>query len=399
MAYKRIRLLKYVAGLSTKQALCQLLSGAASDSITDEIRSDKYVMGWTGNLATSPTLTADSTMYMEGFFERQYSVNHPNLVSNGYNLYVKPTDSDVNDVIQYGDYAFNLTNATTMGTQYASTVQPVTADWQLDKHELVTYVPGTTSAEIQHIINRINFNITPESPDIVYGMLSGSTLIMYVPDVLTRGTTVYSLSSGLIDSLPFNYILEQPLNYSLNFGSVNTAYGGLVSGSVTSGDALYFVYSVNATLPSPYVYSPDTNAPQDNIIYYNPFKCKNMYNYNWNTEVTLPDILYGARNYNHIGRTQNQMWLSYNYYREDPSIVDDFELVERIYGLYKFTPYDGHKSNVYSIRIYNSGLNEGITDTSVRGEIQNIVEKAMLKSIKKISPAGTQLWMLDWSGN
>jgi len=406
LSFKRLKLKKYSAGPAVKQALVTILSGSVSGSITDEIRTDKYIFGWEGNLSTDTSLSANSIIFNEGFFDRQYSINHPDITTfNGYNLKVDPTNSDITDLIQFGNYAFNLTNATTYGTGYATVTQltsneavsgDISGSYYYEPHQVVTYVPDTTASEIQYYITKMNFNITPESPDIVYGLLSGNNFILYVPDVFTSGNIVYSLSGGIPNSLPFNYILEQPLNYQVKFSALDVVWGD-ISGNTT------FVYAISAVSgatgpdhPDIYAVSPEND--DTNIIYYNPFKCKNMYNNNWNIEVTRPDILYGCRDYLRIGKTQNQPWLCYKYYRETYNDIQEFELIERVRGLYKLVPFAGHKSNIYSIRITNSGLNESITDENIKSNIKKIVEKAIIKAVRKIAPSYTQLWYIDWTG-
>ena len=94
--------------------------------------------------------------------------------------------------------------------------------------------------------------------------------------------------------------------------------------------------------------------------------------------------------------------MSYKYYREIPTTIQEFELVERIGGLYKYRPIEGHKSNIYSIRIFNSGLNEDMNNTPEQKEVQNklkeIINETVRTVVKKIAPSSTQLWKIEWIG-
>ena len=417
---KRIKLNRMVAGPALKQMYGTILSG---DSIpSTEIWSDVYIMGQDGNIETEP-VTADSSIYNVGFFERNYSVRHPNLVEYGVDLEVKPTESDIMDMVQFGNFAFNLTNETSLGNRYDLLTTPTIGnqwyysddgintyfvdDYYQEPHELAIY-PSTGDlgqladgsdalSGVKYVVNNIAFNLSQETPDIVYGYLSGEQIIVYVKDQITNSNVVYSLSGGLNHSLPFAYLMEQPLTHSINFGRWGIVYGE------TSGSSAYAFTPLISSGVEQTLYSPYADSDDDFAIYYNPFKLKNMYNYNWNTEYFRPRLeLTGARDYLKVGNTQETLWLSYRYYREDLTRVQEFELVERVGGLYKYRGFEGHKSNIYSIRINNSGLNEDLNNSSEQLEIQTnlreIIEDTVRNVVKKIAPASTQLWKIEWQG-
>lgn len=400
---KRIKLERLIAGPSVKEMYGSILTGSVIPNT--KIWSDVYVMGQQGNLLTSTTpITADSTLYNVGFFDREYSIKNPDLIDNGVELAVRPTDSDIVDMIQFGNYAFNLTNETTMGNRYALQTNPEDPYYYLEPHEIAVYpttadlsgelADGSDSLSgVATVISNISFNITPETPDIIYGIISGSSLVVYVKDLSGNSNTVYSLSGGIPNSLPFAYLMEQPLQYSINFGREGLVYGG-VSGSD------YFAYTPLVSSGTDDLYSPYANGDDSFNIYYNPFKLKNMYNYNWNTEYNITqEELTGTRDYLKVGKSQEHLWLSYRYYREIPSSVQEFELIERIGGLYKYRPIEGHKSNIYSIRIFNSGLNEDLNNSEIQANLREIIEETVSNVVKKIAPASTQLWKIEWSGN
>ena len=378
---KRFRLNKYVAGTALKEIQATILSGLVTPDI--ELKSDMFILGQNGVILTSPTVSADSTIYNMGLFEREYSVNNPAIYSNGTDIEVRATDADIIDTIQFGDYCFNLTENTSEGTKY--TLNEHVSSYYTEPHVVVTYTPNTSGSSIDLIINKINFNITNEN--LIYGMLSGSNLIVYVKDL--SANEVYSVPNRP-GSLPMNYLLEQPLNYNSKFAREGFVYG------MTSG--------VNNYLYTPDIsgnnaYSPYANELQENIIYVNPFKLKNMYNNNWQTEINRTDLsLNGLRSYKACGNTQNTIWLSYNYVREDYSVLQRYELVERVRGLYKYKGFDGHKSNIYSIRINNSGLNQSMTDETVKKKLREIIEQTLLNVVKKIAPAHTQLLKIEYTG-
>ena len=286
---KRMKLNRLVAGESVKEIYGTVLSGSDFLHITQEVWSDIYVAGQQGNLFSSQPVTADSTLYNVGFFDRQYSIQNPDIVDNGCDLEVNPTDSDIMDIIQFGDYAFNLTNETSLGTEYNVMTTPTIINaWYYNNHDEVYREPheiavypstGMLSGQLADGSNELSgvyktikylpFNITPERPDIVFGIVSGSTLTVYVKDLSANSDTVYSLSAGILNSLPFSYLMEQPLNNNLNFGRDGFAYGDL------SGTEL-FLYSPLLSGTTDTVYSPYPEDINEFEIYYNPFKLKNM---------------------------------------------------------------------------------------------------------------------------
>ena len=420
---KRLKMRRLVAGPALKQMYGTVLSGGMSEIPHTDVWTDVYVMGQQGNMLTE-SITADSSIYNVGNFERNYSVRHPHLVDFGVDIEVKPTESDIMDMVQFGNYAFNLTNETSIGNSYDLLTTPTIGNqWYFqnqsvdsyiedvyyqEPHELAIYPPtGDLTGDladgsdelhgVKDIINQMSFNLSQETPDIVYGYVSGEQIIVFVKDQETNADTVYSLNGGLKYSLPFAYLMEQPLMYSINFGREGIVYGEL------SGDLQYVFTPLISAGVEQTLYSPYANEEEDFEIYYNPFKLKNMYNYNWNSEYNrIKKELTGARDYLKVGNTQETLWLSYRYYREVPTDVQDFELIERVGGLYKYRGFEGHKSNIYSIRIQNSGLNEDLNNSPEQLEIQSklreIIEDTVRNVVKKIAPASSQLWKIEWQG-
>lgn len=76
-----------------------------------------------------------------------------------------------------------------------------------------------------------------------------------------------------------------------------------------------------------------------------------------------------------------------------------YEHVERIQQSSRRTITErSHKSNIYSIRISGSGLNENITDLEVRKTIQDSINTTIREMVKSAAPADTQLWQIIWDG-
>lgn len=79
-------------------------------------------------------------------------------------------------------------------------------------------------------------------------------------------------------------------------------------------------------------------------------------------------------------------------------IYNNYEFVERIKGVNRIGMDKLHKSNIFSIEINNSKLNENITDANLRQKVQKSVVNVIKEVIKKIIPAHTKLWKIDWTG-
>jgi len=154
-----------------------------------------------------------------------------------------------------------------------------------------------------------------------------------------------------------------------------------------------------------------------------PFKLKNMYNFDWNTDLLSADTfipgsgvsgsltgfvpdstiqdtsLAGVRRYNKIGKDESTFWLSYNYNKSlEENFSDVYENVELVKGLIKLQPPKDHKSNIFSISVKNSGLNNQITDPIVKHDIQQVIKSSILEVIEKLSPCSTQLWKIVFDG-
>jgi hypothetical protein len=387
---KRFKLNKYVSSHATKQTMGTLFSGSASDifssNATKLTDSGLYIAGWFGTISHNSTISADSYLYTEGLFDRRYSEENSDIVTNGVDLDVLPTASPIIDMIQFGDFAFDLTKETIDGTSYATRTTPEPSNWVTEKQQLVTYVPGDPGT-IDKIITNFDFQL---ANDTYYGFLSGSDFSFFADP---SGCLANEVNPTYSTSLPFSFLFEQPLNSSVIFQSMQIAYGSPLGGND------YIMYTPLPNLSHPPFYSTRLDDDDVNKIYFNPFKLKNMYNYNWNCEYNRSTLfLTGVRNYKKVGQTQNTVWLSYKYIRENSTIVQGFELVERIKGLFKYKTLANHKSNIFSLELRDSGLNESMEDGPIKDKMRELIQQSILKAVKKIAPASTQLWKIIYTG-
>ena len=202
--------------------------------------------------------------------------------------------------------------------------------------------------------------------------------------------------------IPWNYLTEQNLQTNhfkskFEFFDTETVIANQYPIYVNKSDQLNVLY-------------PEVMSAQS-------FRLKNMYDPNWQTDITQSDFtaertLNGMRKYYNVGRDSNNIWLAYTYRDiENINNFDQFELLERIEGFYKLSSCPLHKSNVYSILIENSGLNERLLrgdhtadsnspafNEAIKIKVQELVEQNIRKLIDKVAPVHTQLWRIIWKG-
>ena len=215
-----------------------------------------------------------------------------------------------------------------------------------------------------------------------------------------------------------------------------------VGGSPTFPESYWIETSAPRALLSAVNFAYASEIPID-IVYYNfdegkmymdTFNLQNHLDYKYDVDGFINDStsaagiavqLSGTRDYHKIGTNESVIWVSYsakkNYVNEDALSVFpipsgsmtevkmiagnslsgeayDYYYVERLKGVNRTNVGADHKSNVYSIEIKNSNLNEAITDTSIRSLVHRIVERAIREFAKKAAPANTQLWKIIWRG-
>lgn len=75
----------------------------------------------------------------------------------------------------------------------------------------------------------------------------------------------------------------------------------------------------------------------------------------------------------------------------------NYQFVEQIEGIVVETQV-GHKSNVFSIRINDAGINERISDDTLKKNVQDGFKTVIRNLIDKIKPAHTTLWKIEFTG-
>jgi len=165
-------------------------------------------------------------------------------------------------------------------------------------------------------------------------------------------------------------------------------------------------------------------------MYMDEFTMHNFMDYKYDVDATINDVLSGihevvqlsgTRYYDRIGTGTSIIWASYktgqDYANADtvslsvsgdqPLLIEsvgfksggayDYQYIEKIRGVNRSNT-DEHKSNIYSIEIRNSNLNEAIEDDATRDLVHRIVERAVREFAEKAAPIHTQLWKIIWAG-
>jgi hypothetical protein len=169
-------------------------------------------------------------------------------------------------------------------------------------------------------------------------------------------------------------------------------------------------------------------------MYMDSFAMHNEQDYKYDVDATISETvsaaensvnLYNTRQYSRIGTNETVIWASYtvgkNYANEnaisphpipesDQTVVEmvevtpttggafDYEYIEHLYGVNRSNIKTGHKSNIFSVEINNSNLNEAIEDDDLRASVHRIVERAIREFEEKVAPVHTKLWKIIWKG-
>lgn len=181
-----------------------------------------------------------------------------------------------------------------------------------------------------------------------------------------------------------------------------------------------------------------TDSEQD-LLYYdfangkmvgNSFKMKNPFNMDYNIQSSvsgntsvLSGELRNVRRYTNM-RDSNKIWLSYtdnenytgsrsvisnkksNRLEKIPltqttattNIISAYQQIETIKGLKYLNGGKEKKSNIYSIRLLDTGLNENIFDEDLRKKLQSGIEVSIRELCEKYTPVHTKLWKIIWEG-
>lgn len=428
---KRLRIRRFTGGASSKFLMTDIMEGATAETLAVTEPMVSWVHGQFSDINDDPyqLYSNDQLLYRYEWFEKQYYPNNPDLsgvfVTNGVDLQVRPDTAEPIDMVQFGDYVFALTDLATKNISSATTTWPTPSNWTEENTSVVTYIPiaslsagisgghqvlidirtmtsipsadwPTSGSLVDLTLSGLDFNIVDGVYDEVYGEddpISGHVVYVKSLDPNNEYYNVCYGSAAGFQKIPSNFLLETPLAALVRFNSNNEVFGDDING--VSG-----VYSTGDMLSGQeIVYGPSSGI---NKIYVNPLQLKNIYNPNYNlSTMSGREALAGIRKYIRVGKAQTLGWLCYKYFDDECSPMAEYDMIERVKGLYKFRFPHLHKSNIFSVRLKNSGLNNIIRDeagTSFKDYIKPIIEGAVKDVVKKLAPAGTQFWRIIWEG-
>ncbi len=405
MAGFRFKTYELIASNSVKSWVAELLPSnykEFGDKYSKYLNKGIWYAGQHGSVGGKDKMTVDNTIYNGSFFDRVFRQD------DGYDMGVKAPLAKVINGIQFNDDCFYLTNLTTELPQYSLDKDPASDDslnWATEAMTLATYSYNDTESLKQHLDDEI---IKKE---------------------------ITSVNTGKqIMPLQFNYLLESDLKQPLvlNNNILTFSPGQKIKQDYITSE--YPLVNRNGVCNPGNPYSVNVQTQQ----------AKNIYNNEYETELTEDYILNGIRQYENIGRNRGSFWLSYKFL--DNSNIQNFELVELINSFYKFqdgavnsggsggngssgnggtggsgsTSGGYHKSNIFSIEIVGSLLNENIDEPfdldetglsddeiaanllirqSIKTEVHNIIKEAIINIIKKLAPVSTQLWKVEFKGS
>lgn len=376
-------------------------------------------------LSLSGEISAPTKYIDDNIFEISGNSIHKTLDSD-----IKAPEKDIKDFTQYGDYIFNLSQETFFRNEYTKTtnkIDPQTGRYIIPGNteifqfinDQVTYYPKShynqypeLSADMRfRINNRIeNTNFDFFNRKMVFGFEDNNGYLnVFVKD--QTSPTVDQKWQWPVSGLAYQYTDGIPANYMIEMSD------GL---GATSGK-----------------YLTDFN-----------FKMKNMYNADFDLITDEQRTISAVRNYHQIGLTQDYLWTSYKVirdydYSESPAIsnfnseryytqyspeqrfsldrnkyiidpIQNYEFIETIKGFFKFSGYNKHKSNIFSITINNAGINSlsgdfelrdndnnlvtYMSNDEVKSTLKDLIETELKKIIEQIKPGYTELWKIEWKG-
>jgi len=240
-----------------------------------------------------------------------------------------------------------------------------------------------------------------------------------MPQVINDYVVGSGGESGYIIDTEYNQ-MTSGLQIELPVYAPDYVATGLVSGFPSTGEA-YASIDDQSTLSS-YYGLPFNDLYVENMNLHNGISdrtsdkvacrfqpLKNFYDWNYQLSYDKTyDLVNGWRSYTKCGIAQYSgiVWMVYNYIK-DSSLTDtsaktvaidqymsQMDMVEVISSMINLGEGQ-QKSNIYSVRISNSGLSD-ISDTTVRDNLMNQIKVGVRKAVKKLMPAHTQLWKIQF---
>ncbi|HPM74282.1 MAG TPA: hypothetical protein PLA71_01005 [Saccharofermentans sp.] len=380
------------------------------------------------------TLSGETTGSIQEDFERlcYYSTSGTVQGEDGQHIWTveeHAPENGVRNFIQYGNYIFKLSQETFKRNQHTVNtntlaqsgdeylIPPSSESFQFE-NDIVTYYPESRYSEYPDLSATMRISPNNRMENTNFDFFRRQVCFGIYDDFLEEVKVFVKSRTDAIDekhvwpvsSLVYQYVDGIPGNYMIQYQDDDPG--------ATSGR-----------------YLTDYN-----------FKLKNFYDTEFDTPTDEQRALAAARNYLNLGNSQGYIWLSYKvardydyvgeprsefdspryfgtYSPEDTYSLDrsdfvidptqKFEFVESVNGFYKYSGFNKHKSNIFSIRINNYGMdsisgdftlidNDGsevvrLTEVEVKQKLKSLVEDQFREMIDKIKPGHTELWKIIWN--
>lgn len=291
------------------------------------------------------------------------------------------------------------------------------------------YAPSLSGASIIGMVGIEDYQYcltTPMTKSIAYPYVSLSSKMI---GDYTYGTT---LSSSTIPTYLYEPITELCSNYNSYDGYIKTLFRDNID------DGLNRVFEVkNNLLAVNYNYILEfqlgkiRNIYDEGMLFCDPYVGKNHYTAEYtvsaSTDTAGKFVLDDCRDYCGIGCGGGQVFLKYT---DDKRYVEDsrvdtpytningkpitevtmkqqavhgrqfnFQHIEVLKSMNRFSPSNQHKSNIYSLELVDTGLNDNSNIAeSIKEKLRQDVKNMVRDMAEQICPADTQLFEVYFSG-
>lgn len=351
------------------------------------------------NLIDCLNLVCLNPIYSSSEFQKQNMYDNSNITNNYSNKnYLAPIGT-INNIIHIGTNAFGVMKNTKQGFKYYDDIF----------NQYITQYPQVSLYNCNMNI-WLNCDNLKQSNLICQNLNRGISENQYiVPDRLK------------IEGIPFNIGLDLPL--ILNYYDYNK--GALWNDAYTFNNELTYKYDTDISLYKPLPTYTYNLIALNNVREYDKIRINNRTiwaSYNSNQRYSMQE----SEGFGKTGFVYNQPY---------PNILNFEDVVQTIkvgfectltygcsipyfcgascgygYDIYKYQQlekvhsvnrpftYNSHKSNVYSLELVNTGLNENLTDSNLKLQIQKSIERVIREYLKEVTPAHTNLWKIIWKG-
>ena len=222
-------------------------------------------------------------------------------------------------------------------------------------------------------------------------------IALYNPDLIGIPASNYDGTSAVwvfLDGVPFNFISNQPM--SLQYYDYDL--GILQASSVKTKNMYDYDYNVSAQFVQLSVDKTLGNI-EDTRDYINTRNGGSniwmSYKVGSSLSGILNDLTITPDYINDVGTPSIDVT---EYIKKDTGVYA-YEMVERFKGIVLLETTGLHKSNLFSIKITDSKLNNAIKDKKTREFIQSGINTVIKELMVKVTPAHTQLFKIIWEGD